>query len=95
MNGDESEGKFKVYHRLINFAKEKVEVMEPNSNFLLRSEYRGYRKIIDVQDNNKIVALLHTLIIPLRDRCEKEFNADYHLYLLLIMAAFMSKMCDI
>ena len=92
MNGDESEEKFKAFHYLMNLAKEKVEVTETNSNILLRSEYRGFRKTIEVQDNNNNqVALLHAPIISMRDRWKIEFNGDCDRYLVLIMAAIMSE----
>lgn len=92
MNGDETEEKFKASHYLMNLAKEKIEVTDTNSNILLRSEYRGYRKIIEVQDNNNQVALLHAPIISMRDRWKIEFNGDCDRYLVLIMAAIMSEM---
>ena len=92
MNGDETEEKFKASHYLMNLAKEKIEVADTNSNVLLRSEYRGYRKIIEVQDNNNQVALLHAPIISMRDRWKIEFNGDCDRYLVLIMAAIMSEM---
>lgn len=92
MNGDESEEKFKAFHYLMNLAKEKVEVTDTNSNILLRSEYRGFRKTIEVQDNNNNqVALLHAPIISMRDRWKIEFNGDCDRYLVLIMAAIMSE----
>ena len=91
MNGDESEEKFKAFHYLMNFAKEKIEVMD-TTNILLRSEYRGFRKTIEVQDNNNNqVALLHAPIISMRDRWKIEFNGDCDRYLVLIMAAIMSE----
>ena len=92
MNGDETEEKFKASHYLMNLAKEKIEVTDTNSNILLRSEYRGYRKIIEVQDNNNQVASLHAPIISMRDRWKIEFNGDCDRYLVLIMAAIMSEM---
>ena len=92
MNGDETEEKFKASHYLMNLAKEKIEVTDTNSNILLRSEYRGYRKIIEVQDNNNQVVLLHAPIISMRDRWKIEFNGDCDRYLVLIMAAIMSEM---
>lgn len=95
MNGEETEEKFKAYHYMMNLAKEKIEVTEPNTNVLLRSEYRGYRKIIEVQgSNNNQVALIHAPVISLRDRWKIEFNGDCDRYLVLIMAAIMSEISN-
>ena len=92
MNGDENEQKFKASHYLMNLAKEKIEVTDTDSNILLRSEYRGFRKIIEVRDNNNNeAALLHAPIISMRDRWKIEFNSNCDRYLVLIMAAIISE----
>ncbi len=92
MNGDETEEKFKAAHYLMNLAKEKVEVTDTGSNPILISEYRGFRKSIEVHDSNGAqVAMLHAPIVSMRDRWKLEFNGDCDRYLVLIMAAIMSE----
>jgi hypothetical protein len=92
MNGNETEEKFKAAHYLMNLAKEKVEVTDTGSNPVLISEYRGFRKSLEVHDSNGAqVALLHAPIVSMRDRWKLEFNGDCDRYLVLIMAAIMSE----
>jgi hypothetical protein len=77
----------------IQLALTSLEVTDPDGNVLLKSEYRGYRKLIEVLDQDgNITANLHAPIISMRDRWKLEFMENSDRLLVLIMSAIMSEM---
>ncbi len=92
MNGNETEERFRASHHLMNLAREKIEILDKNQNVLLSSEYRGYKKTIEIINNGNNVAMVHAPIISMRDRWKIDFNGDCDRYLAIIMIAIMSEM---
>ena len=93
MNGREENEIYSAKHRMMALAKESLEVMDLNGTILLKTEYRGYRKLIEVMDQDgNLAANLYAPIISLRDRWKLEFVGDTDRLLGLIMAAIISEM---
>ena len=93
MDGKEENEIYSAKHKMMALAKESLEVMDPDGNVLLKSEYRGYRKLIEVLDRDgKVTANLHAPIISMRDRWKLELVGNSDRLLVLIMVAIMSEM---
>lgn len=78
---------------MISLGKESLVISTADGSQVLSSEYRGYRKQIEVKDaNGDPVATLHALIISMRDRWQLDFSGECDRALVLIMAAIMSEL---
>lgn len=92
----DGEGKNEIYsakHKMMALAKESLEVMELDGTMLLKSEYRGYKKLIEVLDKDgNVAANLYAPILSMRDRWKIEFTGNADRLLVLIMAAIISEM---
>lgn len=92
-DGDGNRDLFSAEHKFMALAKQMVEVSDLNGQVILKSEYRGYRKLIEIHDSSgNLVANLHAPIISMRDRWKMEFMGDVDRILVVIMAAIMSEM---
>ncbi len=93
MDGDGKNEMYSAKHKMMALAKEYIELTELDGTILLRSEYRGYKKLIEVLDKDgNITANLHAPILSMRDRWKLEFTGNADRLLVLIMAAIMSEM---
>lgn len=93
MNGEETQDDYAAVHKMMSLGKESLIVSRFDGPQILSSEYRGYRKLIEVMDSNGlVVSTLHAPIISMRDRWQLDFSGDCDRTLVLIMVAIMSEM---
>lgn len=93
MNGEETQDDYAAVHRMMSLGKESLVLSNPDGAQLLSSEYRGYRKLIEVRDSSQsVVSTLHAPIISMRDRWQLDFSGECDRSLVLIMVAIMSEM---
>ncbi len=92
-DGEESDEKYSAVHKMMNLAKESLVVSSNDGTPVLTTEYRGYRKFIELKDGSGVpVGELHAPIVSMRDRWQLNFNGDCDRSLALVMVAIMSEL---
>ena len=95
MNGDGTEGKFTATHKLMSLGRESLVVFSMDGSPVLSTEYRGYKKFIEVTDGNgNPAAALNSPIMSttFREKWQLDFTGQCDRSLVLIMASIMSEL---